>query len=95
VDVRRALGVLADDYRVRSAVCEGGPGLLKSLLEAGLLDRLHVTFAPLVFGGAAAPTLLGPAADGLLRASVPLRMETCEVAGDEAYAVYRVGRGKS
>jgi riboflavin-specific deaminase-like protein len=95
VDLRRAMSVLAKDYRVRTAVCEGGAALLKSMVEAGLLDRLHVTFAPLVFGGADAPTLLGPAAGGLLGASVPLVMESLEVADDEAYAVYRVRRGKS
>jgi riboflavin-specific deaminase-like protein len=95
VDLRRAMSVLAEDYGVRTAVCEGGAALLKGLLEADLLDRLHVTVAPLVFGGAGAPTLLGPAASGLLRGSVPLEMESCEVADDEAYAVYRVRRGKS
>jgi riboflavin-specific deaminase-like protein len=95
VDLRRAMSVLAEDYRVRTAVCEGGAALLKGLLEAGLLDRLHVTFAPVVFGGAAAPTLLGPAASGLLRGSVPLEMESCEVADDEVYVVYRVRRGRS
>ncbi|MEX1045572.1 MAG: RibD family protein [Chthoniobacterales bacterium] len=95
VDLRRAMRVLAEDYGVRSAVCEGGAALLKGLLEAHLLDRLHITFAPLVFGGAGAPTLLGLAGRSLLRSSVPLEMESCEVAGDEAYAVYRVRRKRA
>lgn len=92
VDLRRALQVLAEDYRVRVAVCEGGPSLLAGIVGEGLLSKLHVTWAPLVFGGAEAPTLLGPAASSLLKHSVPLRLESFRVEGGEAYATYAVGR---
>lgn len=36
----------------RSVLCEGGPHLLTSLLEAGLVDQLAVTTAPLLVGTA-------------------------------------------
>ena len=91
VHLRRALEVLASDYGVECAVCEGGPTLLAGLVKEGLLRRLHVTFAPLIFGGASAPTLLGPAFSSLLTRSVPLRLEAFEVKGGEGYARYRVG----
>ena len=90
VDLRRALDVLHREYKVRTAVCEGGPSLLKGLLERGLLDRIFVTFAPIVFGGAKAPTLLGPAAGSLLGRSVRLRLEEFEPSDGECYAAYRV-----
>jgi riboflavin biosynthesis pyrimidine reductase len=90
LDLVRALEVLRTDYNVRTAVCEGGPSLLRGLLARGLLDRIFVTFAPLVFGGAKAPTLLGPAAGSLLGRSVQLRLEEFESAGGEGYATYRV-----
>ncbi len=92
VDLRQALQALARDYRVGVAVCEGGPSLLVGFVEAGLLSKLHVTWAPLVFGGAEAPTLLGPAASSLLEHSIPLRLESFLVEGEEACATYAVGR---
>jgi riboflavin-specific deaminase-like protein len=90
VDLRRALRVLAEDYKVHRAVCEGGPTLLRGLLEAGLLHRLHVTLAPVIFGGAEAPTLRGPAGAGLLGKSVRLGLESVWVEGGEAFATYKV-----
>jgi riboflavin-specific deaminase-like protein len=91
VSLRGALAVLAEDYGVGTAICEGGPTLLRGLVNEGLLSRLHVTFAPLIFGGATAPTLLGPAATALLRHSVGLRLEAFEVKRGEGYARYVVG----
>jgi 2,5-diamino-6-(ribosylamino)-4(3H)-pyrimidinone 5'-phosphate reductase len=90
VDLPRALEVLAREYGVRTAVCEGGPSLLHGLVAAGLLHRLHITLAPLLFGGATAPTLLGPAAAACLPQSVPLRLESLTVEHGEAYASYVV-----
>lgn len=90
VNLRRALDVLSNEYGVRTVVCEGGPTLLRGLVLDGLLDRLHVTIAPMLFGGAEAPTLLGPARRTLLPRSVLLDAESVETAGGECYAVYAV-----
>jgi len=48
VDLRGMLAILRGQYGVRRVMCEGGPGLLRSLLEAGLVDELNVTFCPRV-----------------------------------------------
>lgn len=90
VDLGKAMEALRSDYKVRTAVCEGGPSLLKGLLERGLLDRIFVTFAPMIFGGAGAPTVVGPAAGSLLESSVRLRLEEFEPVKSEGYAIYRV-----
>ena len=90
VEVRRALQILARDYSVRSALCEGGAELFRSLIQARLVRTLHVTFAPIVIGGADAPTLLGPAHSSLLKKSIPLRLEKFSQRGSEAFATYRV-----
>ena len=97
VDLAKALAVLADEYGVRDAVCEGGPTLVRAMLQERLIDRLHVTFAPLVFGGREAPTLIGPADRATLPRSIPLRLEALEIVAGEAFASYRLGRaaGKS
>ena len=91
VDVRKALALLARDYGVRTALCEGGGELLRSFSEAGLLWKIYITFAPVVIGGADAPTLLGPARTSLLRRSIPLRLEAFRRIGSEAFAAYIVG----
>jgi riboflavin biosynthesis pyrimidine reductase len=91
VDVRKALALLARDYGVRTALCEGGGELLRSFVEAGLLRKIYITFAPVVIGGADAPTLLGPARTSLLRRSIPLRLEAFRRIGSEAFAAYIVG----
>ena len=93
LDLRRALAILAADYGVRLALCEGGPALLRGLVQAGLLARLHVTFLPLVLGGAHAPTLLGPAGEGVLARSVQLRLKSCQTRGGLVRATYRLPRG--
>ena len=90
VNIRKALQILARNYGVRSALCEGGPALLKQFLQEGLLHQLNITFAPVIFGGAEAPTLIGPAASALLPRSVRLKLDHFEVRGKEAFAVYTV-----
>ena len=93
VDVRRALQVLAREYGVRSALCEGGAGLFRALVRASLVRTLHVTFAPVIIGGAEAPTLLGPSSSSLLKHSIPLRLERSSLRGGELYTTYRLGAG--
>jgi len=94
VDPRRALAILARDYGVRSVLCEGGGELFRSLVEDGLVSKLHITFAPLVIGGTEAPTLLGPPRTSLLRRSIPLRLESFRREGDEGFAAYSFARSK-
>ncbi|MEY3480268.1 MAG: 2,5-diamino-6-ribosylamino-4(3H)-pyrimidinone 5-phosphate reductase [Verrucomicrobiota bacterium] len=89
VDPRRALAVLAKDYGVRRVMCEGGAELFRSLVDAGLVQDLHVTIAPLVIGGSDAPTLIGPAPAALLRRAITLRPGKFQQAGNEVLATYR------
>jgi hypothetical protein len=76
----------------------GPPSLatrIRSLLAAGELERLHVTFVPSIVGGAATATLLGPPLASLLQKSVKLRLERIQQKGTRCEAVYAVmGRGK-
>lgn len=92
VDLRRALRELAEDYGVSAVLCEGGPTLLRGLVRGGLLHTLHVTFAPVIFGGGQAPTLLGSAAGSLLDHSTKLNLESFESSGGEVFATYTVRR---
>ena len=93
VNPQLALQILARDYGVRSALCEGGAELFRALVEAGLVQTLHVTFAPVIIGGADAPTLVGPAPTSLLAQSIPLHLESFAPRGGEVFATYRVAGG--
>ena len=67
---------------------------MEKLVEDGLVGKLHITFAPLVIGGAEAPTLLGPARTSLLRRSIPLGLESFSRKRDEGFATYSFARSK-
>jgi 2,5-diamino-6-(ribosylamino)-4(3H)-pyrimidinone 5'-phosphate reductase len=73
VDLRQALDELARQGMERLLV-EGGGTLVAGLLDAGLVDELHLYVAPLLLGGAGGPTPVGGA--GRHRASaIPLRLQ--------------------
>ena len=44
----------------RRLLCEGGPGLHRDLLAAGLVDELSLTLAPVVVAGAGMRSTRGP-----------------------------------
>ena len=93
VDLSLTLAILRADYGVKRLVCEGGGTLLRAFAAADLLDELHLTLCPLVFGGIAAPTLTGGAGKFLPR-SMQLRLVEMKRAGDECFTRWSVVRAK-
>jgi riboflavin-specific deaminase-like protein len=89
VDVTAMLQQLRCDYKVRFVACEGGAELFRSLLERGLVDQLNLTIAPLLFGGADAPTLTGLKKEFLL-ASVHCSLKEMRTVGEECFLTYRI-----
>jgi riboflavin-specific deaminase-like protein len=89
VDLAGLLETLRKKYRVRIVACEGGPTLFRSLLEQGLIDRLNLTIAPYMFGGAKAPTLTG-VSKKFLPASVHCTLSDMRTIGDECFLTYRI-----
>jgi riboflavin-specific deaminase-like protein len=57
-DIAEGLRRLRSEYEVRSIVCEGGPNLNATLLPAGLVDELHLVYAPKLAGGRDPLTIL-------------------------------------
>lgn len=57
VDFVAALRWLRREWGVRRLLVEGGGELNAALWEAGLVDELHLTVCPMIFGGRQAPTL--------------------------------------
>lgn len=57
INFRVALRWLRTRWNVRRLVCEGGGELNDSLFRAGLVDEVHLTICPIIFGGRQAPTI--------------------------------------
>lgn len=91
VDLSLSLAILSAEYGVKRLVCEGGGTLLREFAAAGLLDELHLTLCPYVFGGRGAPMLTGVPAKFLPR-SMQLQLVEMKRLGDECFTRWRVVR---
>ncbi len=61
INFRAALRWLKTKWNVQRLLCEGGGALNDALFRADLVDEVHLTICPKIFGGRTAPTI----ADGL------------------------------
>ncbi|MDH3592961.1 MAG: dihydrofolate reductase family protein, partial [Planctomycetota bacterium] len=88
------LGAVLERLRadgVERLLLEGGGELNWAMLDAGLVDELHLTLAPALLGGREAPTLLE--GDGWpMAAQRRLVLSHCERAGDELHLTYEIAR---
>lgn len=91
VNLEAMMETLRSHYGVKRLVCEGGAQIFRSLLTAGLVDEIHLTCVPRIFGGLAAPTLTGVAGD-FLPHSTELRLRSMEVVDGECFLRYKVAR---
>jgi 2,5-diamino-6-(ribosylamino)-4(3H)-pyrimidinone 5'-phosphate reductase len=86
VDLPAALQTLTD-LGIRRLLVEGGGTLNFELLRLGLVDEVQIYLAPLIFGGASAPTLA--AGPGLPRAAaLALQRTNVEVWDDGGVVLY-------
>jgi riboflavin biosynthesis pyrimidine reductase len=59
VDLKQMRHML-EDKGFRQILCEGGPSLLGSLLSAGVVDELDLTWSPIIVGGQHPAIVNGP-----------------------------------
>jgi riboflavin-specific deaminase-like protein len=83
-----ALRWLREKWNVRHLLCEGGGELHGTLIRLGLLDELHLTICPKIFGGQNAPTI----ADGKdvlhLADAAQFKLKSTKHFEDELFAVF-------
>jgi 2,5-diamino-6-(ribosylamino)-4(3H)-pyrimidinone 5'-phosphate reductase len=94
VDFRRALLWLRTRWGVKRLLCEGGGEVNDALFRAGLVNELHLTVCPRIFGGRAAPTLSDGTGVKTLAQALPLQVQSARRHGQEMFFTYRALRPK-
>jgi riboflavin-specific deaminase-like protein len=89
IDFDAALRWLRAKWSVKRLLCEGGGELNGALFGAGLVDELHLTISPVIFGGRAAPTLADGAGVERLADAAPMRLVSMKRVAADLFLVYR------
>ncbi len=89
IDFATALFHLRQKWKVKRLLCEGGGELNDALFRAQLVDELHLTVCPKIFGGAHAPTIADGIGAARLAHATPLRLISSTRIGDELFLVFR------
>jgi len=88
-DMEEGLRRIRAEYDVKSLVCEGGPNVNATFLPAGLIDELHLVYAPKLAGGADPLTILsGPELDP----PIDLELITLHESGGYLFSRYAIRR---
>ena len=83
-----ALRWLREEWNVRRLLCEGGGELHGALIRADLLDELHLTLCPKVFGGRNAPTIADGNGVFCLPDAAQFKLKSTNRIDDELFAVF-------
>lgn len=89
IDFYAAFHWLREKWKIRKLLCEGGGELHGALIRADLLDELHLTICPTIFGGRNAPTIAdGENVEHLIEAK-QFKLKSFRRIGDEIFTVWR------
>jgi riboflavin-specific deaminase-like protein len=92
IDFSEALSWLRQKWKVNVLLCEGGGQLNSALFRAGLVDELHLTLCPKVFGGRQAPTIADGVGVERLADAASLQLKSMRRVRDELFLVYRAAQ---
>jgi 2,5-diamino-6-(ribosylamino)-4(3H)-pyrimidinone 5'-phosphate reductase len=88
IDFHSALQWLREKWKVKRLLCEGGGELNDALFRAGLVNELHLTICPKIFGGRLAPTIAEGTGVLKLADASQLKLKSMKRIGDELFVVY-------
>jgi riboflavin-specific deaminase-like protein len=89
VNFASVLRHLRDKWKVRRLLSEGGGELNDALFRAGLVDELHLTICPKIFGGRTAPTIVDGCGFPSLSRAALMKLTSMRRVGFEIFLVYR------
>jgi riboflavin-specific deaminase-like protein len=92
VDFVKALRWLREKWNVKRLLCEGGGELNEALFRAGVVDELHLTISPVIFGGRDAPTLADGKGVEHLADATRLKLKSYRRIDDEVFLVFRANK---
>jgi riboflavin-specific deaminase-like protein len=88
INFRAVLLWLRKKHFIKRLLCEGGGELNDALFRAGLVDEVHLTICPKIFGGRAAPTIAeGPGYNRLTNAE-RFQMQSAQRWQGELFTVF-------
>jgi 2,5-diamino-6-(ribosylamino)-4(3H)-pyrimidinone 5'-phosphate reductase len=90
LDFTFALRWLREKWKVKRLLCEGGGEINAALFRAGLVNEVHLTLCPVIFGGRDAPTMADGHGVKKLADAHRLEMKSLKRIGDELFLVCRV-----
>ncbi|HEX3628656.1 MAG TPA: dihydrofolate reductase family protein [Verrucomicrobiae bacterium] len=88
IELPQALQWLHKKWGVKRLLCEGGSVLHEAVIRADLLDELHLTICPCIFGGRTAPTLADGPGFANLAAAKRLHLARMKRFGNEIFLVF-------
>jgi 2,5-diamino-6-(ribosylamino)-4(3H)-pyrimidinone 5'-phosphate reductase len=88
INFRAALRWLRKKWQVKRLLCEGGGELNDALFRAGLVNELHLTICPKIFGGRNAPTIADGTGFPALAKAAQLKLKSARRVGDEMFFVF-------
>lgn len=87
INFSAAFSWLRTKWNVKRLLCEGGGELNDALFRADLVNELHLTICPKIFGGRTAPTIADGHGFGCLAATTQLQFKSIQRVGEELFAV--------
>jgi riboflavin-specific deaminase-like protein len=91
INFRAAFRWLRKRWRVKRLLCEGGGELNEAVFRAGLVDELHLTICPKIFGGRRAPTIADGHGLRHLARAARFRLKSTRRNGNELFTVFDRG----
>jgi 5-amino-6-(5-phosphoribosylamino)uracil reductase len=88
LDFHAAFRWLRSRWNVHRLLCEGGSELHDTLVRAGLVNELHLTICPKIFGGRDAPTIADGKNPLKLADATQFKPISIKANGDEIFAVF-------